>query len=382
MKLRRAALVAAVLASASSALADVPIAAHGDRLLLLPPRRAVRAGYLRYQLEAAIPQRPYTRVHESEALPGFVSTAPLVLDDGSMVLGLSSPPGVVWVDTSGHVGNAARFDDRPAGDLAVGADGRIFVSGEGRSLFTLAPDGTVRSTVPPEPSMQMIPGPIVRDDGSVIVVANGATSGSVVFLSPSGERVATHTLAMRVTSASLGLDGCVWLLGSSGVGCLESNGTVRDASFGRGANLVVPITAHALGLIVANELQIRTPDGELRGRTTLGAPVQWIVPLPSGGVALLRNNPTQELMVLGPDATPLAHVPFATTPSGRVLGVLSDSAGALVAVTSDGTIVALEPDGAERWRLETRQRFARAAVPLHGGGFAVPLAEGGLLFVQ
>lgn len=384
MIVRRVALAASlVLASASAARADVPVTAHGDRLIVLPPRRTVRAGSERYQLDAAIPAHPYAQIHESDTHLGFISTAPLVLDDGTVVVGQSSPPAIVWVDPDGHVRTTGRFDERPTGELVAGADGRIFVSSEGRNLYILGPDGTVRATIPPEPSTTMLPGgPIVRADGSVVLVANGGTGASISFLSPSGERVASRGLAMRIGSVSLGPDGCAWMLGSTGVACLDPSGALREAPFGRGANLLFPISAQSIGVMLATELQIRSPSGELRGRASLGAPVQWLVPLPSGGVAVLRSNPTQELLLLGPDASPIARVPVVAGIGVRTLGALADRDGALLTVDSNGTVVALEADGTERWRLDTRRHFARAAVPLRGGGFVAPLADGGLLFVR
>ena len=383
MKSLRLAFGAALLiVAASSAHADVPISLHGERLIVLAPRHAVRSGSARFQLDAPIPAHPYTSIHEADERLGFASTMPLVLDDGTVVVGVSSPPAITWVGPDGHVRVTAHLDERPTGEIAPGADGRVFVSSDSRTLYTLGPDGTVRATISPESTMPPLPGgAIARDDGSLLVIAYGST-GTITFLAPSGERVATHPLTMRVSSAQLGPDGCVWLLGPQGVGCVDPSGQFREAAFGRGASQLTPISSQAVAVLLATELQIRSPRGELRGRAVMSPPVQWIVPMPSGGVTLLRSAPAQELVFLGPDATAIAHV--AVVPStARVLGALSDANGALVTFTADGTVVAFEPDGTERWRLETRRRLApRTGVPLRRGGFVLALAEGGLLFVH
>ncbi|MEI8254783.1 MAG: hypothetical protein WCJ30_03840 [Deltaproteobacteria bacterium] len=374
---------AAALVCASVAQADVPVTARGDRLVVLPPHRAVRAGAARFQLDAPVPARPFAEMRQSDPLQGYVSTPPLVLDDGSLVVGVSSPPGVVWVQADGHVRASTRLDERPAGELTSGSDGRVFVSNEGgRIVWVVAPDGTVRGTLPAEPTTTPVQGPIVRDDGSVVVVANGGTAGVVSFFSPSGERVASRSLSVRTSSGALGLDGCVWLLGSGGASCLDANGSLHDAPFGRGANAVVPISTGALALVLGTEVQIRTPAGELLGRTNLRAPALWVAPLPSGGVAALRTNPSPELVLLGADAAVVARIPLSAGVGVRFLGVLSDRDGALVGVTNIGVITAYDPDGTERWHVDTRLHFERAPVPLRGGGFVIALSQGGLLFVR
>jgi hypothetical protein len=95
-----------------------------------------------------------------------VNTAPLVLDDGTIVVGLASAPGIAWLSPDGHLRASTRLDERPAGDLALGADGRVFATSDRSSLFVLAPDATLRATL----SSQFVPGPIARDDGTIGVI--------------------------------------------------------------------------------------------------------------------------------------------------------------------------------------------------------------------
>jgi hypothetical protein len=205
-----------------------------------------------------------------------------------------------------------------------------------------------------------------------------------------GERLGSTQLGSRIGSPTLGLDGCLWAATSTGVVCVDREGQRRDVPFGRGANNVIPITSNAVAVVLPAEVQLRAPDGALHGRLQMATPVQWWVPLASGGLALLRTNPSQELQILGPDATIVGRAPFSVG-MARVLPILFDDDGAIIATTSEGLVLALEPDGTERWRLETRRRFAsvqtngvtsRGPVALPRGGFVVALAEGGLLFVE
>ncbi len=370
-----------MVALAFDAHADVPISAHPDRVTIAPMRRAVHSGYERYHLAASVPPAPYEHTHPGETLPGFVNTPPLVTDDGGLVVGLASPPGIAFVAPDGRVRASARLDERPTGDLALGADGRVFATGDGRTVFVIAPDGSVRNTLTTTGSTSFNPGAFGRSDGTVVLVENGVNS-TVAWLSPQGERLGSASVGSRVASAALGLDGCFWVASSGGVSCVDSNGVRHEMPFGRGAIGVTSVTEHAIAVLLPAELQLRDPRGALRGRLAVNSPIQWLVPLATGGVAMLRTVPAQELQILGPDASTIGHAPFNVGIGVRVLGVLADESGAMIAATSEGLVIALESDGAERWRLDTRRRFARAPVPLPHGGFVIPLAEGGLFFVE
>src|SRR5207244_3482883 len=130
--------------------------------------------------------------------------------------------------------------------------------------------------------------------------------------------------------------------------------------------------------VVGNDVVLAAADGAIRSRVDIGAPVQWISPLPGGRVAVLRGGPPNELWVLDAGGTVVARGPAALSAQPPQ----ADPAGALLMLSREGELVVLEPDGAERWRLSLRELVRPPVVPLPGGGIALATVGRNLLFLR
>lgn len=370
--------IAALLAMAREGRAGPRLTAHGDTLLMLSSRDAARPGRVRNALSIPLPASPWARV-QRVALPGLAITPPLLLDDGTIVVGHASTHGVSWVDDSGNVRRTAALDDRPEGEMALGAEGRIYVASANRVVYVLAPDGTPRASI--DIGLPAYGGPFVREDGSVMLAVNVTPlTGEVITLSASGERMGSQPLAGQVVARpALGPSNCLWVPLTLGVVCIDDTGRAAREPFGRGGSLIAPAGPDTLAVVRGHELYFYDIRGTSAARVDVGSPVQWLSALPGGGVALLRIGPPQELWVVLRNGTIVARIAM---PLQVLEQPLVDPSGAMLVAARSGELIALESDGSERWRLELRQPLLRSPVALPSGGVAVIGAMGTLLLIR
>jgi hypothetical protein len=356
---------------------------QGDRMVLVNPAPiAVRSIQDRYQLRAEIPARPWSRPDRRIGLVGGALTAPLVLSDGSVVIGTASSPRptIVWVNPDGTIRATAPLDDRPSGELALGFDGRILVAGEGsRSVYVVAPDTTVRSVIPVMGRVHQ--GPAVLPDGNVLIVASGGSGpAELTVLDTHGGWISRRTLGYGFQLQGLIPDplGCFWISSGSASECIDATGSRRQLPIGSVTARTTPIGDETVAMMVGTQLQIRSHQGAVRSAVEIGAAVTELWPLPGGMLALTRAGPPAELWLVTREGGIIARIAVGS----GVEGVLTDPAGAFLIVAQNGEIHALEPDGSPRWTLSMNEGIGEPPVPLPQGGVALVMAMGGLFYVR
>lgn len=377
-----------VLAALSCAALTTPgycetaLTARGDRLLQLPPPGTLPDPIRRFVLQAPLPNNPWNHLQRI-SLPGSPATPPLVHHDGTMVVGLTAPSGIAWIDRQGSPRVIARLqptDGTPALEPAPGRDGQVFIATDNGTVSVVAPDGTIRHRV--RLFLQPLRGLIARSDGTVAAVSSSTAFTEIALLSPEGIPRIQRSVPGQLLSIPTYWSGeCLWLTVGTGPVCFDPSGAMHELSEGRGIGGVLPLDEHTLLTVNGSIAQITTTQGAVTHRLDVGAPVVQAWWLSTNRFAVLRSGSTAEVWVLSSDMTVQARIPVN---GSRVQGVFSDPTGALLIATANGELTAYEPDGTRRWTVALQETITRPPVPLPGGGLVVPSetrTSGGMLFV-
>ncbi|MBI5513292.1 MAG: hypothetical protein HY909_05955 [Deltaproteobacteria bacterium] len=324
-----------------------------------PWRPAPRASW-------TVPRRAYGDVRRV-ALPGATTTGVQAMPDGRVVVGVwaSGGGGLALVDPADLSACEVRLPERVSRPLAVGPDGTVYAIGDTPTLYVVAPDGTLRASVPlPNAGLAV---PAVRPDGTVAIAAQmTSTESEILLVGARGEALGHRRVPATILGPPvvLGEELLVPIPGGT-LRLLPGGGIARNAGLpGAGA-----VTASGDTLVAAagNAVELLGPTGGLRRVVELGAPVPSAFALSSGRALALRLGTPPELFLLAPSGEVLARVP-AVVSAGRPL---EGSDGAMVVPSGAGELLALEADGRPRWiqRVGDSLRLPAAALP--GGGLAV-----------
>ncbi len=365
--IRRPSLLVALALLATPVGEAVPLRA--DRTLSLH-----RAGTTALRLPAA----PWSSLHRI-ALGATTAHAPAVLPDGTLAVLLDAPPRVAFVDSRGDSVRTVPLPARATRTASVGADGRLLVT-LGRAVHTLAPDGTARALA--ELNDHPDASPWVRADGSSVVLTTpNDRTVQLATLTPRGDLATAVMLPGQQYTASAHalLDDALLVATSTRVIRIDRDDRITSVP---SPGVVTTITARRAGfaMTVAGALLFADASGVVRARHALPGDAVWTVTLPDDRVVALcriANAPSRVVY-----ATPAAlHESAALLPPDASAGLV-DATGALLVPSRRGEVVALDGDGAERWRLSIHDTLRGDVVALPRGGVALATAGDDLLVLD
>ncbi len=375
-----AASSAAVLGIALGASASAPILARGGGTLTVGRvRRSLQL------LARPIPRTPWT-VRARATLRGIAARPAVATDDREIAVVLTSPASLVWVASDGTIARTLRLDDRPSAPIAVGLAGRVYVPVEGRALYVVAPDASLRAIVPL--AFAMTTAPIVRADGRVQVLAPPASAASESYsavlhsFAPDGERLAMtpiHGASLVAAMPALDGDDCLWIPSAGRVACMTPSGRRLGGGFVASASRIVPLGSGVLATSDGGVVEFRTHEGALRGRADIGGE---LTALTAGGldrVLVVRVSAVSEVVSVASDGSVAARVPAPSSPTDAPL---ADATGAFVVSNRSGEVIAYEPNGTERWRLTVGSAIVQPMTPLPEGGVALCTSSGELVVLH
>lgn len=334
---------------------------------LATPARAGRSlalGRHRGGLAVPLPGHPWPAV-QRVGLPSPTATPAVALPGGEIAVGLEAPPGLALIAPEGDRVRVVALPRRITQPLAVARDGRVWVVAD-RFVFTVAPDGTVRSTAE---LLGRVEGPaLVRADGSAVVVGgSNAASNEFTLLSPEGDPVGVRATGVRGPAEHVLLrDDRVVCADDRAMVFLDGRGALTRAATTPGLRHFAPLGA---GLAMTTERALLLTDGAavVARRVELpGAPL-WLAPLDDRRVGVALPGAVPQLWVVDDRGAVTARSPL---PHGSA-APLVDPTGAALVPSRGGDILCLDRDGAERWRLTVDDALRPPAVPLPRGGVAI-----------
>ncbi len=347
MSLRRAGAIAlALLGFATPARSD-------------PPRRTV-------------PRTPWTTV-DPFPLGGAGVTPPLPLPDGRVAVFTRAPSTLTLVDSARGTVRSSPLEEPPSDRIAPRCDalGRLVILGGGGTLFRLGYDGRVRGAAQ---LVGELLGVVERADGTEVAVVANRQHVDFVSLRTDGTIAAARTFAASPTTAPAALrDGRIAVGVPRGLAVFDPAGTIRllpgvdglqhlvsidDAVFAVTEDAIFPLDASG----------VAAPPWPLPARTrwwsssTDGTALAWMDGPPS---AMLRVDLRGVLQrIVAPPFTEYA---------------LRDSSGAFLLASRLGRLVALDPDGSERWVIDLRRAIVPRIVLGADGDAWVTAVDGNLL---
>jgi hypothetical protein len=363
---RRLSLALLVVAMASRALA-APVFA----------RRTVTLDTARRTPAFTLPQTAWRSMHRVD-LPSPCAQPAALLPDGTIAVALDAPPALAFVSRNGDVVASVRLPARVTRPLAVGRDGRVFVTA-GRSLMTVAPDATIRSLV--EVTDASASSAFVRDDGTAIVVTTpNHRAIEFVSLTPEGDAARVVGRAGSMLSMPSWLaDDRVATTTSDTLVTVDARDVVEAVPCPAGVRQVAS-QGSTLALTTDSALLLADLRGTVRASVPLGGAPTWLDAIGAGrfAVALVMPNAPCELWIIasGGDVVARVPVPHETRPPSV------DVTGAMLVASRSGELVAVRYEGVERWRITTHETLRPPAIPLPRGGVAIATEGNALLLLD
>ena len=369
----------------SSVRADLPIVLTGERHIDAQRRHGIASDRSTgLVLDALVPERPWPRVVVATDLVSHVSTRPRVVSDGTIVVGLQSPPTLAWVDLEGRVVRSVRLPDGLVDESEIAMLGRDRLLAVGaRVAYVVAPDASVRERIR-LPGSGLASGIVALPDGTAAIatsVGGSARSpGAVVYFGHDGERVDSVVLPVLPVSAVGDVSGDVWVLLPGEIARIDRERRLRAGPPLGGAlvRAIVPLGSGRLASIGEYTVVMSAPEGISAVLSTAPATINaWAATRDGELLVGLAGSPSEVMRVAG-DGTIAYRIQLAV---GRIQAILPDPEGAAVAVSTDGRLAAIEASGRVRWVSETHQMVTGRATTLPSGGFVIPRTSGGVLIV-
>ncbi len=312
----------------------------------------------------------------SVPLPGSPVTACVGTADGGCVLGTSAPPGIVFIANDGSVAAASRIDERAEQPLAVGSDGRVFVVTRSATVLVVAPDATVRGVV--HLPAGAVSTPAVLDDGTVLVFGSSVRGGSFAHvIEPRGGTSRSVSLRVNALGNPVAWRDRAVAPTATGLVMVGSDGSAERLPVASG---ILAMDVHPDGgIVVAGIEGLARLDRRARVVATRPAPsVEWVACAGSDAIWTLRSGASSRIVCHGADLVERWSLPIPSSAAQPSI----DEGGAALLCCRDGTMIAVETDGSERWRLTAGDALLGGAVRLGGGRIAVAGVHAGLLLLH
>jgi outer membrane protein assembly factor BamB len=327
--------------------ADGGVAAGPPSMLHLDPRHTNRSPFRG-------PTAP--KLEWSFDAGGPVESAPVVLDDGTIVVG--SLGGTLFgLDAAGHIRFRVELGDRIyASPLSFGDS--LYAGSDGRKFLGLTRTGVVRFRMDTEGDMDT--GPAPTPWGGIVFA-----SGSVVYASKPDGTLLWRTRARRkcYSSPAVGADGTLY------VGCqdhklyaIAPDGQIRWTQ-DLGADVDSSPAIEDDGTIVAGsdnaEVVLLEPEhGNIQWRAQVGGYVRGAISIGRDGVVMAGTyGPTPRLIALEPHDGSLRFsfpIPGNGAPEyGIHGGPVEDAAGHLFFGAQDDDVYSIDARGKLLWKFKT-----------------------------
>ena len=319
-----------------------------------------------------LPASPWTAI-DAFALVGAGATAPLRLPDGRVAVFTRAPSTLALIDAASGTVRSSPVEEPPADRVAPRCDslGRLVVLGAGGTLFRLGLDGRVRvaATLPGE-----LLGVIERDDGTEVAVVSSQQHVDFLTLRADGSVAAARTVAASATTGPAALAGGGTAVGvPRGMAVFDSAGTIRLVPSVEGIRHLVNI-GHATLAVTDRAIFPLGPDGVALPPRPLPGPTRWWSRGDAGLALAWVDGPPSALLRVEPGGL-LRRV---DAPSFAEAAVV-DGAGAMLLASRLGRLVALEPDGRERWVVDLRRAIVPRVTLGDGGDAWVTAVDGSAL---
>ena len=319
-----------------------------------------------------LPPTPWTTV-DPFPLGGSGVTPPLPLPDGRVAVFTRAPSTLALVDAARGTVRSSPLEEPPSDRIAPRCDarGRVVILGSGGTLFRLGYDGRVRGAA--QLSGELL-GVVERADGTEVAVVASRQHVDFVSLRADGTISAARTFGASPTTAPTALpDGRIAVGVPRGLAVFDPAGTIRllpgvdglqhlvnteDAVFEVTEGAIFPLDAAG----------VAAPPRPLPARTrwwsssTDGTALGWMDGPPSALLRLDRRGSLQR--IVAPPFTEYA---------------VRDAAGALLLASRLGRLVALDPDGSERWVVDLRRAIVPRVTLGADGAAWVTTVDGNLL---
>jgi outer membrane protein assembly factor BamB len=287
---------------------------------------------------------------------GPVEAAPIVLDDGTIVVG--SLGGTLFgLDPSGRVRFQVDLGDRIYSTPLAWGDG-LFVGSDADRFFGLSKTGVVRFKL--ETGADADTGAVPTPWGAIVFA-----SGSVVYAAKPDGTIAWRMRARRkcYSSPAVGDDGTVYV-GSQDhrLYAFAPGGQIRwSVDLGADVDSTPAIEDDGTVVVGSDNAEVVALDsggGQIKWRSPVGGYVRGALSLGRDGTVLVGTyGPTPRLLALDPID---GHQRFAFSIPGNGApefgihgGPTEDAAGRLYFGAQDDQVYCLAPDGALLWKFKT-----------------------------
>lgn len=255
-----------------------------------------------------------------------------------------------------------KFDDFNYGSgissvPALAEDGTIYIGSWDKYLYAINPDGSLKWKVDTHGGISSSPS-IAEDETIYFGTMVGFDSGEIVAVNPDGSIKWKYVTGYYITSdPAIGEDGTVYIgSGDTYLYAMNPDGTLKWR-FKTGHYIKGPPSIATDGTIYVGSwddyLYALYPDGSLKWKTKVGTGTETNPSIGSdgtiyvGGKYLWAINPDDGSKKWSFDLGPDQHI-HQSSPAVSADGIIY--VGTNIGETDGGDIIAVNPDGTERWR--------------------------------
>jgi outer membrane protein assembly factor BamB len=305
-----------------------------------------------------------------------VDSGAAIADDGTIYFGSGE---VYALHPNGTLKWVYKTGDPIFSVPALAADGTIYITSCDHYLYALRPNGTLKWKF--NTGEIVSASPVIADDGTIYI---GHSQGRVFAISPNGTELWHYDLTNDIYgSAALGMDGTIYI-GSwdDRLYALNPNGTLQwwfpTGNHVKGVPSIAPDGTIYFGSW-DSYLYALYPNGTMRWRCRVGSGTETTPALAEDGTiyvggdalyAVYPNGTIRWTFYLGANR----HI-FTSCPAVAMEGTIY--VGVDIGSVDGGEMLAVNPDGTERWRKVISDEWVDASPAIAADGTVYLGSTGG-----